>query len=126
MSEGNEHQTVLLARQRNVFARFQANMSAMARDNVRPERVEILEYLRKERCPVKFCHIDAAHDYASVKQTIELLLPRLVTGGVLFGHDYQSAGAGRIDLDGGVERAVRELLPRHVARGNTWCYVHCG
>jgi hypothetical protein len=125
ISEGNDHQTVLLARQRDVFARFQANMQAMTRGNVRPERTEILEFLRKEHSPVKFCHIDAAHDYATVRETIELLLPRLVLGGVLFGHDYQSAHAGRTDLDGGVERAVRELLPRHVSWGNTWCYLHC-
>ena len=31
---------------------------------------------------IKFCHIDAAHDYGSVRESIELLLPRLVPGAV--------------------------------------------
>jgi hypothetical protein len=52
------------------------------------------------------------------------VLPRLVEGGILFGHDYENANIGRADLQGGVQRAVQELLPRHAARGNNWWYVH--
>jgi hypothetical protein len=31
------------------------------------------EFHRREDGPVKFCHIDASHDYRSVRETIELL-----------------------------------------------------
>ncbi len=88
------------------------------------QRAEAITFLRGWKAPIKFCHIDAAHDYDSVRETIELLLPRLVPGAVLFGHDFQSAHAGRDDLNGGVERAVRATLPGWVTRGNNWYYVH--
>lgn len=37
-----------------------------------------------------FIYIDAAHDYDSVKQDIELALPLLEKGGVIAGHDYNT------------------------------------
>jgi hypothetical protein len=73
--------------------------------------------------PVKFCHIDASHDYNSVHRTIAALLPKLVPGGILCGDDFESAHAGRHDLGGGVERAVRELLPGFEVSGNFWWWA---
>ena len=99
-------------------------MQSAMRGNVDLHRSEAITFLKGRQAPIKFCHIDAAHDYDSVRETIELLLPRLVPGAVLFGHDYQSAHAGRADLNGGVERAVRATLPAWVTRGNNWYYVH--
>jgi predicted O-methyltransferase YrrM len=123
-SEGAEHETVRLARTRDVFAIFQENMRVLCRGNVVAKRLDVTEFLRQQTAPIKFCHIDAAHDYPSVRDALERLLPRLVRGGILIGHDYQTAHAGRSDLQGGVQRAVRELLPRHAVRGNNWWYVH--
>jgi hypothetical protein len=122
LAEDPEHETVRIARTRDVFARFAENMRLLGLGNVVPMRMEALEYLRREVGPIKFCHIDASHDYPSVRDTLRALLPRLVPGGVLFGHDYESAHEGRADLQGGVQRAVREILPGHVSAGNTWKY----
>jgi len=41
-----------------------------------------------------------------------LVKAQLVKGAVLCGDDFMSAGKHRKDLDGGVARAVEELLPR--------------
>jgi hypothetical protein len=82
------------------------------------------EWRRGEADAIKFCHVDGAHDYPSVLATLQFLMPRLVEGAVIFGHDYETAHVGRGDLQGGVERAVRELLPQHIADGNTWSYRH--
>jgi hypothetical protein len=62
----------------------------------------------------------APHDYDSARETVDLVLPWLVPGAVLFGHDFQSAHAGRGDLRGAIERAVKETLPAWVTRGNNW------
>jgi len=124
LTEGEQHETVRIARERDVFATFEENIRALTRGNVVPQRMDAIEFLQQEERPIKFCHIDAAHDYRSVRETIDRLLPRLVPGGILVGHDYDTAHAGREDLQGGVQRAVREMLPRHVSKGNNWWYVH--
>jgi predicted O-methyltransferase YrrM len=124
VAESADHETVRLARERDVFAVFRENMHRLTRGNVVPEQREALEFLRASRGPIKFCHIDAAHDYESVRTTILEVLPRLARGGILVGHDYETAHAGRADLGGGVQRAVREVFPNHVSRGNNWWYVH--
>ncbi len=124
ISEHPDHDTVRIAQARDVFAAFSANMQSATRGNLDCHRTESVAFLRSWTAPIKFCHIDAAHDYDSVRETIELFLPRLVPGAVLFGHDYQSAHAGRVDLNGGVERAVRARLPAWVTRGNNWYYVN--
>jgi predicted O-methyltransferase YrrM len=123
VSEGPDHATVRLVRERDVYQVFLENMRRLTAGNVVPTRGDVLETLQGLTEPVRFAHIDAAHDYASVRETIQLLLPKLIPGGILFGHDYQTAHSGRDDLQGGVERAVREVLPRHVAVGNTWWFM---
>jgi hypothetical protein len=55
-----------------------------------------------------------------VKKTIEMLLPRLTEGAILCGDDIASAHRGRLDLEGGVERAVMELLPGYIKDKNFW------
>ncbi len=51
-----------------------------------------------------FVFLDDCHDYEHVRKEIELVLPRLRSGGVLAGHDYCD------NPDYGVKRAVDELL----------------
>ena len=72
---------------------------------------------------MKFCHIDASHDYWSVRADLKLAEACLRPGGILCGDDFVYAHAGRADLDGGVERAVREGLPGFEAQGNFWWWV---
>jgi hypothetical protein len=124
VAEGPEHETVRIARQRDVFATFLENMRVLTGGNVSPMRMDVMDYLRRDARAIKFCHLDGSHDYRSVRDALEALLPRLVPGSVLIGHDYEYAHAGRDDLDGGVQRAVQEMIPEHLAFGNIWLYVH--
>ncbi|MBY0585798.1 class I SAM-dependent methyltransferase [bacterium] len=122
-SEQSDHVSVVLAKRRDVYQSFCDNIAAMTRGNVVAHRIDCFEYLASIDQPIKFCHVDGAHDYASVRRSIELALRRLAPGGVLCGHDFLTAGVSRLDLQGGVERAVRELLPGFSSQGNVWWWV---
>lgn len=124
IAEGESHPSVVKAKERNVYLEFLTNLEIKTKGNVIPFKVDCFEYLANSVEDVKFCHIDAAHDYDSVKRTIELLKPKLVKGAVLCGDDFQSANASRVDLNGGVERAVRECCPGFYNKGNLWIWVN--
>jgi hypothetical protein len=47
----------------------------------------------------------------------------MVAGGIMCGDDILSAHINRHDLHGGVERAVRELLPGYKVYDNLWYYT---
>jgi len=123
VDESPDHETVRLLRERDVKAVFEANLKAYTKGNVEPVQQDCHQFLSHYDCPVKLCHVDACHDYASVKRILEALLPKMVPGGVLCGDDILSAHVGRSDLQGGVERAVSELLPGYFRRGNFWYWV---
>ncbi|HBN75416.1 MAG TPA: hypothetical protein DD473_06285 [Planctomycetaceae bacterium] len=59
--------------------------------------------------------IDAAHDYESVNQDIQLWLPKVKPGGLLCGHDFSRDWPGVI-------RAVNELLPQRKIQESIWMY----
>ena len=113
-----------IAKERDVFAVFKKNMDVLTKGNYTVVRQDCLEWLKTLDTPVKFCHIDACHDYKSVYDTIQLLLPHVVKGGILCGDDYCNAGIHRTDLQGGVERAVTETLPTAKVMGNLWYWVN--
>lgn len=123
INESDEHESVRLLRERDIRATFLANVQAMTSGNVKLVDQDCHAFESTFKRPIKLCHIDACHDYVSVKRSIENLLPKVVSGGILCGDDFMSAHAKRIDLDGGVERAVTELLPGHFTRGNFWYWV---
>jgi hypothetical protein len=72
---------------------------------------------------IAFIHLDAGHTYEATKALIDLALPRLARGGIICGDDFESSHAGRADLGGGVERAVRDAFSgdAHNA-GNLWSF----
>lgn len=118
--ESPDHPTVTLARQRDVYRTFLKNMKSLTPGNVRPHVMRSLDFFAKQVKPIRFCHIDASHDYGSVKADIEAARKHLLPMGVLCGDDFLSASAKRKDLQGGVERAVRELLPGFKTVANFW------
>lgn len=61
--------------------------------------------------PVDLVFIDAAHDYESVVQDIELWSKHVRKGGILCGHDF--------GVFAGVDRAVREIAPAE-HNGRVW------
>jgi cephalosporin hydroxylase len=61
-----------------------------------------------------FVFIDASHDYQSVKQDIEAWLPKVRSGGIIAGHDYEP------NEFPGVVQAVNEAFNgRHTMEGRT-------
>ena len=71
VAEGDDHPSVRIAKNRDVFAVFEHNVARLTKGNVETHRQDCFEFLANLREPVKFCHIDAAHDYKSVKRTID-------------------------------------------------------
>ena len=111
-----------LLKTRDVYHTFIGNIGHLTKGNVEVHRIDCFDFLKTFHQPVKFCHLDAAHDYATVKRTLELLKPLVVPGGVLCGDDHNSANKNRADLDGGVERACTEIFPAYNALANLWIW----
>lgn len=124
VAEGKDHASVVKAKQRDVHKTFLGNVAKRTQGNVKDHKQDCFDFLKTLKEPVKFCHIDAAHDYESVKKTIEMLKPKLVKGAVLCGDDFASANMARKDLNGGVERAVRECCPGFISTNNFWVWVN--
>jgi len=62
--------------------------------------------------------IDGSHEYADVLNDIESMLPLLLPGGIIAGHDYSPAHPG-------VQDAVNELLPKFSVEPGTriWRWI---
>lgn len=124
IDESLDHISVKIAQERDVYSVFLNNMKELTQGNVTSIKMDCFEFLENFDEKIKFCHIDACHDYMSVKRTIEYVLEFVVKGGILCGDDYRTANRYRQDLDGGVERAVCELLPEHQIIKNFWWYKY--
>lgn len=120
IAESETHITVQILNSRNVFKQFVENMTEATKGNYTVVKQDCLEWLKRLESPVKFCHIDASHDYDSVKKTLEYLLPHVVPGGVLCGDDFLNSSVNSPGLGGGVEGAVREMLPGFNHIDNFW------
>ena len=109
---------------RDVYSIFIDNMENNTQKNYTVVKKDCIEWLKTFKEPIKFIHIDASHEYESVFETIKLVLPNMVKGGIICGDDYESANIERSDLHGGVQRAVMETLPEHKNIHNLWYYVN--
>lgn len=58
--------------------------------------------------------LDSSHEYAATREEIQAWLPKIVPGGYMCGHDYESAG--------GVKSAVDELFPKVSLFHTCWSY----
>jgi hypothetical protein len=122
---GQTHITIQILQERDVYNTFLDNMNTMTKKNYKIIKDDYLNWLKTYNEKIKFCHIDASHEYDSVYKTIELLLPNVISGGILCGDDFATANIGRKDLHGGVERAVREHFPdcKTLSNGNLWYWI---
>jgi len=121
---GNEHITETILKSRDVYSIFLNNMNSLTKQNYQIVKIDCIEWLKKYDCNIKFIHIDASHEYESVFETIQLVLPKLVKGGIICGDDFLNANINCADLHGGVERAVRELLPNFKNIDNLWYFIN--
>ena len=72
-----DHPTVEILGSRDVYQTFIDNVGRLTQRNVEVHRADCFDFLSTFDQPVKFCHIDAAHDFASVRRTLEHLKPCL-------------------------------------------------
>jgi len=108
---GEKHCTEVILETRDVFSIFKSNMNILTEKNYTIVQRDCLEWLPEYNEPIKFLHIDASHEYESVYKTIQFALPKMVPGGIICGDDFSTSSLARTDLNGGVERAVRESFP---------------
>lgn len=118
VDEGANHPSVVAAAQRDVYSAFLANIAPYP--HVVPHRAGAAEVFADWDLPIKFAHVDVGHTYAVTRDVTACLLPYMVDGGVVCGDDYLTSHIGRTDLQGGVQRAVGELMPNHCVVGNLW------
>lgn len=118
VDEGGGHASVVAASQRDVYGTFLANVAPYP--HVTAHCGSAAEVFSTWDLPVKFVHIDVGHTYEMTRDVIGLVLPHMVDGGFVCGDDYLTSHIGRTDLQGGVQRAVGELLPNHSVVGNLW------
>lgn len=134
---GQGHATVEYAQTRDIFQEFLSNMAELGITNFQPYKLHWKDFfdflfpygdLKDAGCDtpsdkgISFLHIDASHDYESVKQCIERALPLMIPGSIMCGDDYLTASDSREDLKGGVMRAVKEMLPGHTNVHNLWIW----
>jgi len=83
---------------------------AVARVKPWEEKVSIMKGMTKDMIPIipdrylGMIYIDAAHDYDSVLNDLELSYPKVVMGGIISGHDYLGYPS--------VNRAVNEFCKK--------------
>ena len=121
---GVKHITETILETRNVYEIFINNMNNNTKKNYTIVKEDCIEWLKTFNEPVKFIHIDASNEYDSVVETIKLILPNMVRGGIICGNNFLHAHIGRTDLNGGVEKAVRELLPGFQNKENLWFWIN--
>ena len=92
-----------------VWPIFQENTAHLP--SIIPVRQDIIAYCRGLSGPIAFAHVDAAHDYEHVRDTLVLLKPLCGPGSLLCGHDIRTPD---------VEKAVREILPQFGQAHNVW------
>jgi hypothetical protein len=115
LGEGPDHPTVTALAQRNVLAQFRANVAASGLTNIVEWVMDGDAFLRG-LLPrsVRFCHVDASHDYASVVATLRLAIPLMSIDGILCGDDYAYPD---------VARAVFDIIPQAQSAGSLWWWV---
>ena len=64
---------------------------------------------------IDFCFIDGSHEYEDVKADILAYLPKVKSGGILSGHDYDRIWSGVI-------KAVDEILVDVEVLNGSWIY----
>jgi predicted O-methyltransferase YrrM len=121
---GIVHPTELILKERDVYSIFLNNMNTLTNGNYKVIKHDCNEWLKNYDEPIKFIHIDASHEYESVYKTIQLIIPKMVKGGIICGDDFVSANIHRADLNGGVERAVVESFSNYKNINNLWYWIN--
>lgn len=103
--------SAVLARGRDVFAEFAANVEAGTAGNVAAHRMGWRDYFAADVSPVKFVFIDAEHSFVEVRDNVAAALPLMVPGGVVCGDDAHHPP---------VHRAVLDVFPNAERVASLW------
>lgn len=120
---GAKHITEIILETRDVYADFIKNMNQYTKNNYTIIKKDCIEWLKEFDKSIKFLHIDASHEYESVFETIQLALPKIIKGGIICGDDFKNSNINRLDLHGGVEKAVRESFKQFYTIDNFWFWI---
>lgn len=102
-----------LAMQVDIYDLFVENMGERKYKAIRATSKEASKKFKNEYLDVVF--IDLTHTYESVKEDIQLWLPKVKKGGYIAGDDYHENWKGVI-------QAVDELLPHATFIDDCWIY----
>ena len=97
----------------DIYEVFKQNMGERTYKSIRGLSSEAVSQFEDESLDVVF--IDLTHTYESVKENINLWLPKVKSGGILSGHDYEDSWPG-------VVKAVDEMLPKRTIMENCWIF----
>lgn len=122
--EAEDHPTVVLSKERDILAKFKENIKNETSGNVEIKQTDCHIFEKEWEGKIKLLHIDACHDYDNVIETLDALKGFIVDGGIICGDDFANASIKRRDLNGGVERAVREAFPKIFFRKNFWVFLN--
>jgi predicted O-methyltransferase YrrM len=105
-----------------LFQVFRANVVDQGlQDYIVPlplDSVNGFEVLKAHDIKPDIVHIDAGHDYRSVKKDIESWWPFLKPGGVMIGDDYDSSGENWV--------GVKEAFDEYFRNNAHECFEHVG
>lgn len=94
-AEGDDHPATVAARERNVFKTFHANIDRLTRGNTEHYLMDWRDWITDQTEPIAFLHLDAAHDFASVRDCLLAVKPFLVPGAILCGDDGYASDVWR-------------------------------
>lgn len=120
IATGKTHPTEITAKETNIFDHFVHNMNSYTHLNYTVVKKDCVDFIKEYNGKIKFLFINDSNDYGTVHEIISSALPKMVEGGCICGENFIHAHKDRKDLQGGVERAVRELLPSFDHKNNLW------
>ncbi len=116
--EGASHITVQEAKKRSIKGAFEKNIRSLGYGNIKFFQGDSSLFLKEHEGSIKFAHIDSDNTCEYIRETLMLLIPKMAHGGIICGNNIAAACERRHDLSGGVEKAVKELLPGYIQTGN--------
>lgn len=113
--EGNEEEeSVKVAQDRDIRGAFLHNTRVLTTGNCLVHPLDWRVWISAWDTPIAFLHLDASHDYQSVRDCLTAVLPFLVPGAILCGDDFYHSA---------VNRAVRDVLGDvHDVGGRLWVW----
>jgi hypothetical protein len=123
--EGDDHPATVAAAERDVFQDFDHNIDCLTAGNAVAQIIDWRSWIEywpeyakafQDSSGIAFLHLDAAHDYASVRDCLLAIKPFLVNGAILCGDDAYADG---------VRLGVQEVFPdARVMEGRLWMYQY--